>query len=91
MKVIQVLFHCHECRIGAPEPGSKIPTMKVTVPARKEGQDMLSWMDGVVGIYVRDKHNALSPNCKSDLADIAIPIEDKNAGTKADQIGGPLI
>jgi len=72
---ITVLYSCHGCGLS-----------KVTceVPARTT-EEIVNWVQNVMGPALRVDHDSRSPNCTSNLADVMIPISG------ADKIGGPAI
>lgn len=85
MKNLRIMYRCNVCGVGKVE-GSGMPSAECLVPAREEGQDILQWMD-MVGIWVRDNHRAKSPECKSTLVDMAIPVKENDESA---HIGGPV-
>jgi hypothetical protein len=70
--ILQVFYTCEQC--GASD-------RKLTVPHRKEGEDIRGWMDQVIARIAND-HRIQSPFCKAaTMTNAKIPLEeDKGIG-----------
>ncbi len=69
MSILQVLYSCHACGIER---------RPVTVPHRKENEDIVHWVNEVVGYRVKDDHAIKSPHCRAQVCDLMIPIPDRD-------------
>ena len=53
------------------------PRVKVTVRHRREGQDVVNWIDDCMHLVGMD-HRGRSPQCRFASCDLMIPMSDEN-------------
>lgn len=69
---IDLLFRCRACNLDS---------CKIRVRARYANEDVLAWLHAVVAEAASVKHWILSPLCRADKFDLAIPlIANSNMG-----------
>jgi len=73
--LLQVEYSCHGCGAGTP-PEQRI---KVTVRHRREGQDIVEWLNDCARLVAMD-HGRRSPLCPSKVFDLMIPMPDDKKG-----------
>lgn len=70
--MITCLFSCTQCGIVDQE---------VEVRARKPTEDVVTWMENIVGHTVKARHFLISPHCKAtSVQNLKIPLDNTKDG-----------
>ena len=72
-----VKYSCHQCGLKK---------IEVAVRLREEAEDIVKWVEDIVGWAIKDDHRLRSPDCNAkSVQDLMIPI------TGVNRLGGPVI
>ena len=77
METITVKYSCNLCGVTKAE---------VAVPVRHPGEDVVKWVEQIVGCNIKSDHTRRSPHCKAtNVQNLMIPLNGR------EMVGGPVV